>query len=40
VGLGLFARAALHKGDPICEYQGPRLPTELHRRGYYVLKVW
>ena len=38
-GLGLFARVALREGERVCEYDGPRIPTALHTRGQYVLKV-
>ena len=33
------AAALCTPGESICKYEGPRVPTALHRRGIYVLKV-
>ena len=32
-GVGLWARDALHAGQALGEYNGPRLPLQLHKRG-------
>ena len=39
VGLGLFARVPCAKGQIVCEYGGPRLPTRLLTHGAYALQV-
>jgi len=39
VGLGLFARADIVRGQVVAEYAGPRLPGELAARGAFVLDL-